>query len=200
MFPDKQKQEKAGSTALMSLKNKKILVLVSNGVDETVMSVVQRELVKTGAAVKTVGTETGLVNSWNGNSWGLYFPVDQQIGQTLGADFDALVVPSGARSVVKLAANPHAERIISSFIAAEKPMAFIGDAVELLAKINLAKDWKVSGPERVHQIMTAAGALWQGTGESVHNALMTGDESDVQGFVVRMIAHLSGESEIKAAA
>jgi hypothetical protein len=65
----------------VQMSGRKVLVLVSNGVDEAVMSTVQRDLLKIGAAVKTVGTETGLVNSWNSetNGWGLYFPVDQQI-------------------------------------------------------------------------------------------------------------------------
>lgn len=183
-----------------AFKNLKILILVSNGVDEAVMSSVQREMLKTGAAVKTVGTENGLVNSWNNNAWGLYFPVDQHIGQTLGADYDCLIVPSGARSVQKLGTNPHTERIIASFITAGKPMSFIGDAVELLAKTDLAKGWKVSGPEKSHQIMLAAGSEWQGGDECVHNILQTGAATDLVGFIAAMLRHLSGASEVKAAA
>lgn len=182
------------------LKNQKILILVSNGVDEGVMSPVQREMIRVGAVVKTVGTENGLVNSWNNNAWGLYFPVDQHIGQTLGADFDALIVPSGARSVQKLGSNPHAERIIASFITAGKPMTFIGDAVELLAKTGLATGWKVSGPEKLHQIMLAAGSEWQGGEDCVHNILQTGAASDLGAFLSSMVRHLSGKSEVKAAA
>lgn len=182
------------------LAGKRILILVSNGVDESVMSAVQREMLKTGATLKTVGTEPGLVNSWNNNSWGLYFPVDQQIGQTLGADFDCLVVPSGTRSVQKLAANAHAERIIASFITAGKPMAFMGNAVELLAKVNLATGWNVSGPESVHQVMTGAGAKWSEQSPCAHNALLTGDCDDVAAFIAAMTAHFAPEQRMQAAA
>lgn len=188
---------------MQQLNGRKILVLVSNGVDENVMSNVMRDLVKTGAVVKTVGTESGLVNSWNPatNGWGLYFPVDQQIGQTLGADFDALIVPSGARSIQKLGTNPHAERIVSSFIAAEKPMAFMGDAVELLARTSLATGWQVSGPEKSEALVVAAGGVWQGTGETVYNGMMSGDIVDLSAFIANMIAHLGTDTvEIKAAA
>lgn len=186
-----------------SLNGKKILVLVSNGVDESVMSTVQRELVKTGATVKTVGTENGLVNSWNNNNWGLYFPVDQHIGQTLGADFDCIIVPSGSRSVTKLGGNAHAERILVSFITAGKPMAFMGNAVELLAKLKLAEGWNVAGPESVKEAMTAAGAKWQGTEACTHNALFTGDCTDLQAFIGSMFAHFGGGTSsdaVKAAA
>lgn len=185
------------------LSGKKVLVLVSNGVEESAMSNVQRELLKANAVVKTVGTESGLVNSWNGatNGWGLYFPVDQQIGQTLGSDFDVLIVPSGSRGVLKLSGNPHAERIIASFIAAGKPMIFMGDAVELLAKTNLAKGWRVSGPAKCREVLTAAGAEWQEETPAIHNAMMTGDSTEILAFIGAMFGHISAnEPEMQAAA
>ncbi len=177
----------------IQLSGRKVLILVSNGVDEAVMSTVQRELLKTGAVVKTVGTESGLVNSWNSqsNGWGLYFPVDQQIGQTLGADYDALIVPAGARSVQKLGGNPHAERIIASFVTAGKPIVFMGDAVELLAKVELAKGFTLTGPERSHQILVAAGAVWNGSAEHVDGMLMTGEGEDLLSFIHNMAAHIA---------
>lgn len=118
------------------LSGKNVMVLVSNGVDEAVMSSVQRDIIKTGAKIKVVSTDNGLVNSWNGKNWGLYFPVDANINSTLGSDFDMLVVPSGKMSVEKLASNPHFERVISSFITAQKPMFFLGNAAELLKNID----------------------------------------------------------------
>jgi protease I len=116
------------------LLNKNILVMVANGVDEGSLSTVQRELLKAGATVKIAGMESGLVNSWNGATWGMFFPVDQQVGVTLGSDFDALVVPAGIRGVQKLSTSAHAERILSSFLTADKPVALMGDAVAILEK------------------------------------------------------------------
>jgi protease I len=173
------------------LNGKKILVLVSNGVDETVMSNVQRDMIKSGALIKTVGTESGLVNSWKNNTWGLYFPVDMPISQVLGVDYDMLIVPSGSRSVQKLANNPHAERIISSFIASQKPMCFMGDAVELLAKTGHAKGWSVSAPEVCQPVMVDAGATWvEDTDEYIDRNLMTGIcTGDICAFVQRMVEH-----------
>jgi hypothetical protein len=187
-------------TSIPSLHGTKILILVSNGVDEASMSTVQRELLKTGASLKTVGIESGLVNSWNANAWGLYFPVDQTMGTTLGSDFDCLVVPSGSRGVQKLSGSAHSERIIASFVEAGKPMAFVGDAVELLAKVGLATGWNVGGPERVKDVVTAAGATWAGTGSTVHNILLTGEAADQVAFVEEIAAHFAGSSQVKAAA
>jgi putative intracellular protease/amidase len=112
------------------------------------------------------------VNSWNNNAWGLYFPVDIQISMALGSDFDLLVVPSGTRSVQKLAANPHSERILAGFIAAKKPVCLMGEAAELLAKVDHSQ-----------------------------SPVMTGDcAADMQAFVRKMIAHFAGEELLPIAA
>ena len=188
--------------SVTSLTGKKIIVLVSNGVDEAVMSQVQREMIKTGASIKTVGTESGLVNSWNTNTWGLYFPVDQQIGQALGADFDAIIVPSGARGIQKLSTNAHSERILASFLTAGKPMVFMGGAVELLAKTGLANGLTVSGPEASQAVMTEAGAKWDDEALCISGPLMTGECTDIPAFITAMIAHIADQPavEVKAAA
>lgn len=159
---------------MTQLNGKKVLILVSNGVEEAAMSVVQRDLLKEGATIKTIGTEPGLVNSWNGatNNWGLYFPVDIQINQALGSDFDLLVVPGGSRSIAKLSENPHAERIIGSFVAARKPVCMMDEAVQLLEGHDCT---------RVPLLTGAA-------------------KEDTQGFVDQMIAHFAGDAVTAIAA
>lgn len=115
-----------------SLQGKQVLILASSGVDENVMSVLQRDLLKAGATLKTVATTSGLINSWNGKGWGIYFTVDANVNATLGSDFDMLVVPSGKLAIEKLAADDHTKRIISHFVLAQKPMSFMGDASSII--------------------------------------------------------------------
>ena len=122
------------------LAGKTIAILVANGFEETEMTEPQRALLKTGATLKVLSPEQGLVNGWHGKAWGHYFPVDQQIAEVLAADFDMLILPGGERSVAKLAANPHIRRIVSSFMDGGKPVAAIDDGVSLLAvaqKVNI---------------------------------------------------------------
>jgi protease I len=159
------------------LAGKKILVLVANGVEEAVMSSVQREMLKAGAVPKTVAVEVGLVNSWNvnENNWGLFFPVDQQISKTLGVDFDALIVPSGLKSVDKLGASGHSERIISSFVETRKPMVFMGNAEALLDKTGHAT--QKNSP-----------------------LVMTGECFELESFIESMMDHLSAVPLAKVAA
>ena len=55
------------------------------------------------------------------------------------------LVPGGARSVVKLAPNPHTRRIVSAFVDDQKPVAFVGQGVEVLAIVDRARGVTVAG-------------------------------------------------------
>lgn len=184
-----------------SLTGKKIMILTASGVEESELVAIQRELVKTGAVVQTVATEQGLVNCWNKISWGLYFPVDAHISTTLAADYDALVVPGGKRSITKLAGNPHSERIMSGFMAAKKPVVMMGDAVELLAAVKLADDITLGGAEDSRAVVTEAGAKWDESAVVVDGHVMSGDTAgDMEAFVAKILQHLAGQDDMKAAA
>lgn len=109
-----------------------VAVLVASGFEETHMTDPQRELLKLGAKVKIVSPEPGLVHSWHHDGWGHFFPVDHPLEQTLGSDFDVLILPGGKRSIDRLQDNPHVRRVIGHFIDADKPIAAIAEAVGLL--------------------------------------------------------------------
>ena len=113
----------------LTLAGKKIAVLVANGFDENQMAEIQRALTKAKAVIKTIAPEQGVVNGWQGEGWGHYFPVDVQINEALGSDFDMLVVPGGERGAEKLKGSLHTRRIIGHFLEAGKPIAAIGAGV-----------------------------------------------------------------------
>ncbi|NBX74369.1 MAG: peptidase C56 [Alphaproteobacteria bacterium] len=110
-----------------------ILCLFANGVDETQFTEIQRAVIKAGYKLTTVAPSTGVVQSWHGASWGHFYPVDKVVGEVLGSDFDALIVPGGQRAMQKLRENLHTRRLINHFLEANKPITVMGEAVGLLA-------------------------------------------------------------------
>lgn len=136
---------------------KTIAILIANGFDENQMTEIQRALIKVKATVKTIAPENGVVNGWQGAGWGHYFPVDGQIGETLGSDFDMLVIPGGERATAKLKNNLHTRRIINHFIDAEKPVAAIGAGVGLLALASGIKGRTVSASAELSTDLKNAG-------------------------------------------
>jgi protease I len=116
-----------------SLQGLKIALLVANGFDQNDFTDVQKALIAANASVKVISPDQGLVNGWEGQGWGHHFPVDQVLSTALGADYDMLVVPGGSRSLEKLKTTAHTKRFVNSFINAEKPVAMLCDAVDMLA-------------------------------------------------------------------
>ncbi|AWK87754.1 DJ-1/PfpI family protein [Azospirillum thermophilum] len=141
------------------LAGKSIAILVSNGFEELEMTEPQRALLKTGAKLHTISTETGLVNGWHGKSWGHYFPVDKLLGEVLGADYDMLILPGGERSIAKLQQSAHTRRIVGHFLDARKPIAAIDHGIQLLAIPGKLRKRTLAAPEAYREALTAAGAI-----------------------------------------
>ena len=137
---------------------KQIAILVANGFEEVHFTEIQRRFASTGAQVTVISPENGLVNGWHENSWGHYFPIDKQLGDVLAADYSALIIPGGKRSVDKLAANPHGRRIVTGFIDAEKPMVVFGEAAGLMASFERASGRMLSAEGATAEMLKEAGA------------------------------------------
>lgn len=165
------------------LTGKTIAILVANGFDENQMTEIQRALIKVKAIIKTIAPENGVVNGWQGAGWGHYFPIDGQIGETLGSDYDMLVLPGGERATAKLKGNPHTRRIINHFIDAEKPIAAIGAGVGLLALADGIKNHEIVASTELQTEMKAKGADIIDEQLHLDGTLLTSTGDDLQAWV-----------------
>ena len=162
---------------------KTIAILVANGFDENQMTEIQRSLIKLKANIKTIAPENGVVNGWQGAGWGHYFPISGQIGETLGSDFDMLVLPGGERATAKLKGNMHTRRIINHFIDAEKPIAAIGAGVGLLALASGIRERSVAASAELQTELKAAGAVISEENLHLDGCLLTSVGDDLTAWV-----------------
>ncbi|MBV8060328.1 MAG: DJ-1/PfpI family protein [Alphaproteobacteria bacterium] len=184
-----------------TLAGKNIAILVANGFDENQMTEIQRALLKEKANIKTIAPEQGVVNGWQGNGWGHYFPVDGQIGETLGSDFDMLVLPGGERATAKLKGNLHTRRIINHFMEANKPIAAIGAGTGLIALTGKLSGVVMTGSADVQDELKAAEAVIGQDPIEICDNLLTAEGSDIVAWVEQTIAFFSETAaEVSAAA
>jgi len=185
-----------------ALAGKSIAILAANGFDENEMTEIQRALTTAKAVFKTIAPEQGVVNGWQKDHWGHYFPVDVQIGEALGSDFDYLVIPGGERAVAKLKTNLHTRRIVNHFLEAEKPIAAIGAGVALLALSPRVSSLTVSAPAEFQEELTAAGASISEDSEEVCGVVLTSNGTVITPWVAQAIELFDGveqELEVQAA-
>jgi protease I len=185
----------------MTIAGKNVMILVANGFDESQMTEIQKALTKVKANIKTIAPEQGLVNGWQGSGWGHYFPVDTQINEALGSDYDILVVPGGERGTAKLKTNLHTRRIISHFLEAGKPVAAVASGVGLLALTNKVSGLRLSASTDVHEVLAAAGVIVSEDTQETDANVLTASGSDIQAWVDgAMELFATAEDDIKQAA
>lgn len=174
------------------LLGKKIAVLVANGFSERDLTLTQKALAGTGADMRIVSMDQGLVNSWNEDGWGLNYATDQVLSQALAADYDMLIVPGGERSVQKLELTAHTRRFIGSFIDTGKIVAFYEDALGLLLFSERVEGLNVAGPEAYRARFESAGAVWCDDDFVVSGHVMTGlsDHDHQQSYAEKVGAFL----------
>lgn len=178
-------------------------ILVSNGFNEQDMTAAQRALVQAKIPMRIVSPENGLVNGWSGTDWGHHFAVDAPLSAALGADYDMLIVPGGARSIEKLKLTAHTKRFISSFMASGKPVAVFGDAVSVIAFAGCATGRTVAGPEEIADSMMQSGFVWTEEPLWIDENMMSGasaDEAAAQEFAAAMIEFFTTYQLVKQAA
>mgnify|MGYP000406492133 CR=1 FL=1 len=178
-----------------SLAGKKIALLVANGFEEVELTEPQRALLAAGAAMQLISPEQALVNGWHGSAWGHYFPVDGALSTALAADYDALIVPGGFRSVEKLAGNAHTMRFLKGFLDTGKPTVLLGDAASLLATAERAEGRQVAANAYSAEKLAAATLEAESVSKADRNLLTVNTDGEDAVFVDAVIAHIGGDAE-----
>ena len=111
---------------------KTIGLMVASGFDEDEFITIQRAMLAKTAKLKIISRDAGLTNSWNGSGWGMSYPVDSTLSTTLAIDYDALIIPTGARHIETLTGEAHAKRVLRAFLREDMPVMMLGDAIKLL--------------------------------------------------------------------
>ncbi len=173
-----------------------VAVLVANGFEEIIMTDTQKALAAEGAAIRIVSHEIGLANGWHEGTWGHNFYIDTRISDALPSDFDGLLVPGGERNIAALRENAHARRVVKGMVDAGKPVAMVGDAIEMLVAAEAARGRKVTGAEASRARVEAVGAVWSEAPFVADGSLITAASSEeLESLIAAMIDSLLAAPE-----
>lgn len=185
------------------LSGMKVAMLVANGFEQHDFIESQKALMVAGANVRIVSSDNGLVNGWEGKAWGHHFAVDNPLASALAADYDMLVIPAGNRSFDKLKLTAHTKRFINGFMAANKPVAVFGDALNLLFFSDHIRGRTVNGADTMKDMIAQAGGTWNDSKPCIDGNLMTGVIDTAEGrtaFVAALLNHFTTAAPMAQAA
>ncbi len=151
-----------------------VAILAAAGFIEEHLTDTQKRLLAVDTPCTVIAADGGLVQGWHDNGWGHHFMAEDTLAAVLSADFSALIIPGGERSITSLAENPHANRLVKAFVEAEKPVAAFGAATRLLADVAAGR--RLTGATQEQAALEKAGAQWVDEPLVVDRLLVTANE------------------------
>src|SRR5690606_9245431 len=92
-----------GTEALMpSIDNAKILIMATDGFEQSELEVPRSKLAERGADVRVATPEGDAIRGWDKTDWGREVQADMALKEVSVDDFDAIVLPGGQINPDKL--------------------------------------------------------------------------------------------------
>jgi protease I len=183
------------------LANKRILILATNGFEQSELEIPRDRLKAAGAQVHIVSPEAGEIKGWDEKDWGRAVKVDKTLADAKAADYDAIVLPGGQINPDLLRVNKDALALIKSFYDSGKTVAAVCHAPWLLIETGIAKGRKMTSYHSIKSDVINAGAQWEDSEVVTDNGVITSrNPGDLEAFSKKIIEEVrEGRHQRKAA-
>ena len=141
-----------------SITNAKVLIISTNGFEQSELEFPRDQLRAKGAEVHVATLDGKAIKGWEGTDWGREAEADLRIADADPHQYDALVIPGGQINPDILRMNERAVAIVREFAMADKPIAAICHAPWLLAEADVVKGKIVTSWPSIRTDLTNAGA------------------------------------------
>ena len=143
----------------------KILIMATDGFEQSELMVPQQKLSEAGASVEVAAPKSRMkpdeIRGWDEKDWGKSVKVDKDIENVDPAAYDALVLPGGQINPDKLRVEQKAIEIIRAFYSSGKVVAAICHAPWLLVEAGLIKGRKCTSYHSIKTDVMNAGGEWR---------------------------------------
>jgi protease I len=183
------------------LDGKRILILATNGFEQSELEVPRDRLKAAGAQVDVVSPESGEIKGWDKKNWGRAVKVDKALGNVQAADYDAIVLPGGQINPDLLRVNKDALALIKAFFDGGKIVAAVCHAPWLLIEAGIARNRTMTSYHSIKTDVINAGATWEDKDVVVDNGIVTSrNPGDLEAFSNKIIEEVrEGKHQRRAA-
>ncbi len=183
-----------------TIREAKILIMATDGFEQSELMVPLEKLREAGASVKIAAPKRPTIKGWNKTDWGHSVPVDLDISSVDSSDFHCLILPGGVMNPDKLRTNEDAIELLLAFLHAGKIVAAICHAPWLLVEAGVVEGRNLTSWGSIRTDIENAGGIWTDEAVVVDDSIITSRApADLEPFVTRIIEeieaceHLQGE-------
>jgi deglycase len=186
----------------MKISGKKILILATNGFEQSELEVPRERLKAAGATVDVVSPEKGEIKGWDKKDWGRPVKVDRSLDEVSADEYDAIVLPGGQINPDLLRINDKALDLIKAFYKQKKVVAAVCHAPWLLIETGIIKGRKATSYKSIKTDCINAGAKWEDSQVVTDNGIITSrNPGDLEAFSNKIIEEVAeGRHERRSAA
>lgn len=182
------------------LENAKILIMSTNGFEQSELEVPLNKLKEAGATVHIATLDGDAIKGWDENDWGGSVKADLKIADVNVDDYIALVLPGGQINPDILRADTTAVQKVRDFVASDKIVAAICHAPWLLIEAGVVEGREMTSYHSIATDLKNAGANWVDQEIAISNGIITSrSPEDLEAFVSKIIEEVQ-EGEHKRAA
>lgn len=147
-------------TARGRLAGKAIVILATDGFEESELVETRRLLCKAGARCVVAAPHAGAIEGVRHDRAGARVVVDRVLTEVVADDYDAVLLPGGVANADALRRDPTAVALVKRFAALGKPIAAICHAPWLLIEAKVLDDRLVTSWPSLQTDLINAGAKW----------------------------------------
>jgi protease I len=148
------------------LKDKKIAILATDGVEQVELTEPRRALDQAGATTELVSFEKGEIQGFDHLDHGDRFTVDRTLDEVSADEYDGLLIPGGVANGDFLRASDDAVAFTAAFAKAHKPIAAICHAPWVLVEAGIVEGRTITSFPSLATDVRNAGGTW--VDEEVH--------------------------------
>ncbi|HEX3809880.1 MAG TPA: type 1 glutamine amidotransferase domain-containing protein [Rhizomicrobium sp.] len=187
---------------MTAIKDAKILIIATNGFEQSELEVPRDKLREAGAKVDVATLDGKEIRGWKHTDWGNTAQADLKIADAKEPDYTALVIPGGVMNPDKLRVDEDAMKLVRAFLNSGKIVAAVCHGPWLLVQADALRGRSATSYKSIRKDLENAGAKWEDSEVVTDNGIITSrNPDDLPAFTKKIIAEIEeGRHERRQAA